>query len=60
MFEAGVRQYRQFAGRSEGDHILIAMTRFLTAHAPTYRAVGQTFNIATRLQRGEALHETTP
>ena len=57
IYEAGLRQYRNFAGRPEGDHILIGMSRFLTAHAPTVRAVGQTFDIAHRLQRGEALHD---
>ena len=56
IYEAGLRQYRQFAGRPEGDHVLIGVARFLTAHAPTVRAVGQTFDIAARLHRGEALH----
>jgi nitrite reductase/ring-hydroxylating ferredoxin subunit len=56
IFEAGLRQYRQFAGTSLGDHVLIGAARFLTAHAPTVRAVGQTYDIATRLHRGEALH----
>src|SRR5207248_1339913 len=56
IYEAGVRQYRQFAGRPEGDHILIGVARFLTAHAPTVGATGQTYDIAARLHRGEALH----
>ncbi len=56
IYEAGLRQYRQFAGRPAGDHVLIGVARFLTAHSPTVRAVGQTFDIAARLQRGEALH----
>ena len=56
IYEAGVRQYRQFASRPLGEHILIGVARFLTAHAPTVRAVGQTYDIAARLQRGEALH----
>ena len=56
IYEAGVRQYRQFAGRPLADHVLIGMARFLTAHAPTVRATGQTFDIAARLHRGEALH----
>ena len=59
IYEAGLRQYQNFSGRPEGDHILIGMSRFLTAHAPTVRAVGQTFDIAYRLQRGLALHEGT-
>jgi hypothetical protein len=56
IYEAGVRQYRQFAGRPLGDHVLIGAARFLTAHAPTVRAVRQTYDIAARLQRGDALH----
>ena len=56
IYEAGIRQYRQFAGRPLADHVLIGTARFLTAHAPTVRAVGQTFDIAARLYRGEALH----
>lgn len=56
IYEAGVRQYRQFAGRPLGEHVLIGIARFLSAHAPTVRAVGQTYDIAARLQRGDALH----
>ena len=57
IYEAALRQYGNFAGRPEGDEILIGAARFLTAHAPTVRAVGQTFETAARLNRGEALHE---
>lgn len=57
IYEAAVRQYQNFAGRPEGDHILIGAARFLTAHSPTVRARGQTFDIAARLHRGEVLHE---
>jgi nitrite reductase/ring-hydroxylating ferredoxin subunit len=57
IYEAGLRQYRQFEGRPEADHILVGMARFLTAHAPTVRAVGQTFDIAARLHRRETLYE---
>ena len=56
IYEAGLRQYRRFAGGPAGDHVLIGTARFLTAHAPTVRAVGQTYDIAARLHRGEALH----
>ena len=56
IYEAGLRQYRRFAGTAPGDHILIGVGRFLTAHSPTVRAVGQTYDIAARLHRGEALH----
>ncbi len=57
IYEAALRQYRRFAGTPAGDHVLVGAARFLTAHSPTVRAVGQTFDIAARLQRGEALHE---
>ena len=56
IYEAGLRQYRNFAGTPLGDHVLIGTARFLTAHAPTVRATGQTYDIAARLHRGEALH----
>ena len=56
MYEAAVRQYRQFAGRPFAGHFLIAAARYLSAHSPTVRAVGQTYQIAARLLRGEELH----
>ena len=56
IYEAAVRQYGNFRGRPEGDHVLVGAARFLTAHAPTVRSVGQTYDIAARLHRGEALH----
>jgi hypothetical protein len=56
IYEAGLRQYRRFAGTPAGDHVLIGVARFLSAHSPTVRATGQTFDIAARLHRGEALH----
>ncbi len=40
----------------DGHRVLIGTARFLTAHAPTVRAVGQTYEIAARLHWGEALH----
>jgi hypothetical protein len=57
IFEAAVRQYQNFAGHPEADNVLLGAARFLTAHSPTVRARGQTFEIAARLNRGEALHE---
>ena len=56
IYEAGLRQYQNFAGTPAGGHILLGIARFLTAHFPTVRAVGQTFDIAERLGRGESLH----
>lgn len=55
IYEAGLSQYRNFAGRPEGDHMLLGVGRFLSAHSPTVRATGQTFDIAARLHRGESL-----
>jgi nitrite reductase/ring-hydroxylating ferredoxin subunit len=56
IYEAALRQYSRFAGTAAGDHILIGAARFLSAHSPTVRSTGQTFDIAARLHRGEALH----
>ena len=56
IYEAGVRQYRQFALRPAGGQILIGVARFLAAHAPTVRSSGQTYEVAARLHRGEALY----
>jgi hypothetical protein len=55
VYEAGVRQYGNFVGTPEGDNILIGVSRFLSAHSPTVRQRGQTFEIAARLHRGESL-----
>ena len=41
----------------EGPHFLIAAARYLAAHAPTVRAQKQTFDIASRLHRGENVFE---
>jgi nitrite reductase/ring-hydroxylating ferredoxin subunit len=55
--EAGLRQYaglrddRPAAAR----RALVATTRFVAAHAPTSRALRQTYQIALRLHRGEDL-----
>ena len=46
IYEAGLRQYRNFAGRPAGGHILLGVARFLTAHSPTVRSAGQTYDIA--------------
>ena len=37
-------------------HFLIGTARILAAHSPTLRAVGQTFQIALRLQCGEEIY----
>ncbi len=57
MLEAGVRQWQEWGNCHEGHLILIATARYIAAHAPTQRASEQTFRIAWRLHRGEALYE---
>jgi nitrite reductase/ring-hydroxylating ferredoxin subunit len=59
MLEAGVRQYRDWGESAEGNHILIAVARYLAAHSPTERAQLQTADVARRLTRGQSLHEAT-
>ncbi|HLV82050.1 MAG TPA: hypothetical protein VKT32_17300, partial [Chthonomonadaceae bacterium] len=55
--EAAFRQYAALRGTEEGRHVLIAAARYLAAHSPTSRSMGQTYSIALRLHRGEALYE---
>src|SRR5437879_5947335 len=57
MLEAGGRQFRAWGDTDEGRHILIAVARYLAAHAPTERASLQTADIARRLMRGGELHQ---
>lgn len=42
---------------SAGRCALIAAARYLAAHSPTARSMNQTYDIALRLHRGEALYE---
>ena len=56
MCEAGVRQFAEWGDTAEGRHILIAVARYLAAHAPTERSALQTAEIARRLMRGAPLH----
>jgi nitrite reductase/ring-hydroxylating ferredoxin subunit len=55
--EAGVRQFRSLksAHPLAARRTLVAITRYLAAHAPTPRAQYQTFHIGERLLRGEDL-----
>jgi len=53
MVEAGVRHWSE----THDPVTLVAVARYLAAHAPTPRAQGQTFTIAQRLHRGERLYE---
>jgi hypothetical protein len=57
MLEAGVRQFQEWGPGDPGHHVLIAVTRYLAAHAPTERAAFQTADIARRLVRGGGVHE---
>lgn len=57
MLEAAVRQYAVLRGKPEGGHVLVAAARYLAAHSPTVRAQGQTYQIASRLHRGERVFE---
>lgn len=56
-FEAGVRQYEALkaARPLAARRTLVGVARYLAAHAPTPRALRQTYTIAVRLQRGEDL-----
>jgi nitrite reductase/ring-hydroxylating ferredoxin subunit len=55
--EAAFRQHDLLRGTELGRHALMAAARYLAAHAPTVRSVGQTYQIAQRLHRGEALYQ---
>ncbi len=61
MFDAGVRQFGEWGNTEPGRHILVAVARYLAAHAPTERSWLQTAGIAARLARGGQLYagETT-
>jgi nitrite reductase/ring-hydroxylating ferredoxin subunit len=57
MLEAGVALYRELAPEDPeaAARVLVAVARYLAAHAPTSRAMLQTAKIARRLQRGDDL-----
>ena len=57
IVDASFRQMELREGTESGRHVMIGLSRFLAAHSPTPRAEGQTYQIALRLQRGEALHQ---
>jgi hypothetical protein len=57
MLEAGLRLRADLAAEQPhaASHVLVAVARYLAAHAPTSRAMLQTAKTARRLQRGEDL-----
>ena len=57
IYEVGLRQYQNFKGTPLGAHVLLGTARFMSASSPTVRSRVQTYDIAARLMRGEALHE---
>ncbi|MFB6153612.1 MAG: Rieske (2Fe-2S) protein, partial [Halodesulfurarchaeum sp.] len=55
--EAAFQRYDAVGDEWEGRLALMATARYLAAHTPTRREHEQTFSIASRLHRGERLHE---
>ena len=58
--EAALQHFTLGTRPDDATLALVAGARYLAAHAPTARAQGQTFQIAQRLHRGEALYEESP
>ena len=55
--EAGLRQFDLREDPTERRVLATAVARYLAAHYPTRREREQTFTIASRLHRGERIHE---
>jgi len=55
--EAAVRQHGLLQGTGDEGLPLVAVARYLAAHAPTTRSQRQTYDIARRLHRGEQLYD---
>jgi hypothetical protein len=55
--EAAVKRFERADTPAARRLPLIATARYMAAHFPTRRASEQTFTIASRLHRGEAIHE---
>ncbi len=57
MLEAGLQLHADLTAEApeQAGHVLVAVARYLAAHAPTSRAMLQTAKTARRLQRGEDL-----
>jgi nitrite reductase/ring-hydroxylating ferredoxin subunit len=54
---AAIERFEHVAEEREQRMVLMACARYMAAHFPTRRSAEQTFSIATRLHRGERLHE---
>jgi nitrite reductase/ring-hydroxylating ferredoxin subunit len=57
--EVGVQQARRATDPDRRRVFLVAAARYLGAHTPTRREREQTYTIAARLNRGEAVHEAS-
>ena len=59
MLEAGTALFNELraADPAAANRVLVAVARYLAAHAPTSRAMLQTAKTAIRLHRGEAIYE---
>lgn len=59
MLEAGIALFEELRhdDREAANRVMVAMARYLAAHAPTSRSMFQTAKTATRLHRGEAVYE---
>ena len=58
MLEAGLALHRELGPEAPvaANRVLVAVARYLAAHAPTSRTMLQTATIARRLQRGDDLY----
>jgi nitrite reductase/ring-hydroxylating ferredoxin subunit len=54
---AAIERFEHVDDEDEKRMALMACARYMAAHFPTRRSAEQTFSIATRLHRGERLHE---
>ena len=59
IVDLGFKQFQARRGTDSGREVLVGMARFLAAHSPTPRAMGQTYQTALRLQRGEEIFRDT-
>ncbi len=59
MLEAGTALFNELKDEDEmaANRVLVAVARYLAAHAPTSRSMLQTAKTAIRLHRGEAIYE---